>query len=183
MLEALLAALDIHLRAAVTATAASTDTEGHHPLMLSVLAVSGCLDALGVMVQQAVDGDDDDVRDRVRLTVLLRQQQQSSPTVDHVSLWLPEALRLAVVLLTGRPHRVQPQTVAWLHRYGLRWDLLVMRSRGDYLQVTEFKQAVVTDLRARGFDLRLAFEDDPSNHAMYVAAGIPCVSIHSGYYE
>ena len=101
MLEALLAALDIHLRAAVTATAASTDTEGHHPLMLSVLAVSGCLDALGVMVQQAVDGDDDDVRDRVRLTVLLRQQQQSSPTVDHVSLWLPEALRLAVVLLTG----------------------------------------------------------------------------------
>ena len=25
---------------------------------------------------------------------------------------------LAVVLLTGRPLRVQPQTVAWLHRYG-----------------------------------------------------------------
>ena len=23
--------------------------------------------------------------------------------------------------------RVQPQTLAWLHRYGLRWDLLVMR--------------------------------------------------------
>ena len=38
-------------------------------------------------------------------------------------------------------------------------------------------------LRARGFDLRLAFEDDPSNHAMYVAEGIPCVYIHSGYYE
>ena len=68
---------------------------------------------------------------------------------------------LAVVLLTGRPHRVQPQTLAWLQRYGLRWDLLVMRSRGDYAQVTEFKQAVVHDLRAHGFDLRLAFEDDP----------------------
>ena len=39
------------------------------------------------------------------------------------------------------------------------------------------------DLRAHGFDLRLAFEDDPSNHAMYVAAGVPCVYIHSGYYE
>jgi hypothetical protein len=26
-------------------------------------------------------------------------------------------------------------------------------------------------------------EDDPSNHAMYVAEGIPCVYIHSGYYE
>ena len=90
---------------------------------------------------------------------------------------------LAVILLTGRPHRVHPQTLAWLKRYGLRWDLLVMRSRGDYAQVTEFKQAVVEDLRAHGFDLRLAFEDDPSNHAMYVAAGVPCVYIHSGYYE
>jgi phosphoglycolate phosphatase-like HAD superfamily hydrolase len=90
---------------------------------------------------------------------------------------------LAVILLTGRPHRVQAQTLAWLQRYGLRWDLLVMRSRGDYAQVTEFKQAVVHDLREYGFDLRLAFEDDPSNHAMYVAAGVPCVYIHSGYYE
>jgi hypothetical protein len=90
---------------------------------------------------------------------------------------------LAVVLLTGRPHRVQPQTLAWLKRYGLRWDLLVMRSRGDYAQVTDFKEATVHDLRDHGFDLRLAFEDDPSNHAMYVAAGVPCVYIHSGYYE
>jgi phosphoglycolate phosphatase-like HAD superfamily hydrolase len=90
---------------------------------------------------------------------------------------------LAVVLLTGRPSRVQPQTVAWLGRYALRWDLLVMRQRGDGSQVTAFKQAAVEDLRQHGFDLRLAFEDDPSNHAMYVAAGIPCVYIHSGYYE
>jgi beta-phosphoglucomutase-like phosphatase (HAD superfamily) len=90
---------------------------------------------------------------------------------------------LAVILLTGRPYRVQAQTLAWLERYGLRWDLLVMRSRGDYAQVTEFKQSVVADLRGFGFDLRLAFEDDPSNHAMYVAAGVPCVYIHSGYYE
>jgi hypothetical protein len=90
---------------------------------------------------------------------------------------------LAVVLLTGRPQRVQPQTLAWLERYGLRWDLLVMRTRGDDTQVTDFKQSVVEDLRAYGFDLQLAFEDDPSNHAMYVAAGVPCVYIHSGYYQ
>jgi hypothetical protein len=90
---------------------------------------------------------------------------------------------LSVILLTGRPQRVQPQTLAWLRRYGLRWDLLVMRARGDYAQVTAFKGSVVVDLREFGFDLRLAFEDDPSNHAMYVAAGVPCVYIHSGYYE
>ncbi len=90
---------------------------------------------------------------------------------------------LTVVLLTGRPLRVRPQTLAWLDRYGLRWDLLVMRDRGDYSQVTTFKQGVVQDLRRHGLDLRLALEDDPSNHAMFVAEGIPCVYIHSGYYD
>ena len=90
---------------------------------------------------------------------------------------------LQIVLLTGRPMRVQPQTLAWLERYDLRWDLLVMRSRGDYSQVTWFKRDTVDELRHFGFDLRLAFEDDPNNFAMFHAMGIPCVYIHSGYYE
>ncbi|MEI8404285.1 MAG: HAD family acid phosphatase [Actinomycetes bacterium] len=90
---------------------------------------------------------------------------------------------LQIILLTGRPLRVQPQTVAWLQRYHLRWDLLIMRDWGDYSHVTSFKRAMVEDLRASGFDLRLALEDDPQNHAMYVDEGIPCVYIHSGYYE
>jgi hypothetical protein len=90
---------------------------------------------------------------------------------------------LHVVLLTGRPFGVRPQTLAWLERYGLRWDLLVMRDRGDYSQVTTFKQAVVGHLRAYGLDLRLALEDDPANHAMFEAEGVPCVYIHSGYYD
>ena len=90
---------------------------------------------------------------------------------------------LQIVLLTGRPMRVQPQTLAWLERYGLRWDLLVMRARGDYSQVTWYKRDTVDELRHFGFDLRLAFEDDPNNFAMFHAMGIPCVYIHSGYYE
>jgi hypothetical protein len=90
---------------------------------------------------------------------------------------------LSVLLLTGRPLRVQPQTLAWLDRYGLRWDLLVMRDRGDYAHVSTFKRSVVRDLRAHGLDLRLALEDDPLNHAMFVEEGVPCVYIHSGYYE
>jgi len=90
---------------------------------------------------------------------------------------------LQIVLLTGRPLRVRPQTLAWLERYGLRWDLLIMRDWGDYSFVTEFKNAVVHDLRTAGFEILLALEDDPQNHAMYVAEGIPCVYIHSGYYE
>jgi hypothetical protein len=35
--------------------------------------------------------------------------------------------QLAIILLTARPARVRPQTVEWLDRFRLRWDLLVMR--------------------------------------------------------
>ena len=90
---------------------------------------------------------------------------------------------LQIILLTGRPIRVQPQTVSWLHRYHLRWDLLVMRDFGDYAAAREFKRWSVADFRQYGFDLRLAFEDDPRNLQMFRAEGIPCVYIHSGYFD
>ena len=89
---------------------------------------------------------------------------------------------LAVVLLTGRPARVRPQTLAWLERYGVRWDMLIMRNAGDYAAAREFKRKTVGELRAFGFDIRLAFEDDRRNLEMFHEEGLPCVYIHSGYY-
>ena len=90
---------------------------------------------------------------------------------------------LQIILLTGRPLRVQPQTLAWLDRYKLRWDLLIMRDYGDYMAAREFKQWTVDDLRRYGFELALAFEDDRRNLEMFRAEGVPCVYIHSGYYD
>ena len=90
---------------------------------------------------------------------------------------------LPVVLLTGRPARVQPQTLAWLERYRLRWDLLIMRDFGDYEAARRFKRRSVDELRAFGLDPRLAFEDDRRNVEMFRQAGVPCVYIHSGYYD
>ncbi len=91
--------------------------------------------------------------------------------------------QLAVVLLTARPARVQPQTLAWLGRYKLRWDLLVMRDYGDYGAAREFKRRSVWELRRAGFALQLSFEDDRRNVAMFRDEDVPCVYIHSGYYD
>jgi phosphoglycolate phosphatase-like HAD superfamily hydrolase len=88
-----------------------------------------------------------------------------------------------IVLLTARPLRVRPQTLAWLERYELRWDLLIMRDWGDYDVSREFKRRAVADLRQFGLDLRLAFEDDRRNYLMFHQEGVPCVYIHSGYYD
>jgi phosphoglycolate phosphatase-like HAD superfamily hydrolase len=90
---------------------------------------------------------------------------------------------LKVLLLTARPQRVRNQTLAWLDRYGLRWDLLVMRDWDDLGSSRSYKQRVVGEFRDYGFELRLAFEDDRRNVDMFHAEGVPCVYIHSGYYD
>jgi phosphoglycolate phosphatase-like HAD superfamily hydrolase len=90
---------------------------------------------------------------------------------------------LVIVLLTARPAWVQTQTLAWLHRYRLRWDLLVMRDRGDYGAAREFKRRSVRELREAGYQLMLSFEDDRRNVAMFRDEGVPTLYIHSGYYD
>jgi hypothetical protein len=90
---------------------------------------------------------------------------------------------LRVILLTARPMSIQSHTLGWLEQHRVRWDLLVMREWGDYGASRVFKRDAVHDLRAYGFDLQLAFEDDRRNVDMFHQEGIPCVYIHSGYYE
>ena len=106
------------------------------------------------------------------------------PVIEEVKVLLDlldPALR--VVLLTARPQRVHQLTEAWLHRYKIRWDLLITRPWGDYDLSREFKQGTVWDLRRAGFELRLAFEDDRRNVEMFRGETIPCIYIHSGYYD
>ena len=88
-----------------------------------------------------------------------------------------------VVLLTARPARVAPQTLDWLERNGLRWDLLIMRDYGDYSMARDYKQWSVHELRGYGFELTLAVEDDRRNLAMFEREGIPSVYVHSGYFD
>jgi hypothetical protein len=89
---------------------------------------------------------------------------------------------LHILLVTGRPNRVQQKTATWLAENGIRWDVLVTREKGDYVGVDIFKRQTLHDFRTYGFDVKLAIEDDPKNHAMYIAEGVPCIYIHSGYY-
>ncbi|HEY4375874.1 MAG TPA: hypothetical protein VGM93_01905 [Acidimicrobiales bacterium] len=106
------------------------------------------------------------------------------PVIEEVGTLL-RALdpTLRIALLTARPLRVQPQTLGWLERNHLRWDVLIMRDHGDYDAAREFKQRTVSELRTAGMELCLAFEDDPRNVEMFRRSGVPCVYIHSGYYD
>lgn len=91
--------------------------------------------------------------------------------------------RLAVVLLTARPTTIQDLTLDWLAEADLRWDLLVMRPAGEYMPSPDAKRVAVGELRSAGFELLLAFDDDRRNVDMFHSEGIPCIYLHSGYYE
>lgn len=88
-----------------------------------------------------------------------------------------------LVLLTARPTTILDLTVGWLTEHGVRWDLLVMRPEADYRSSPDAKRMAVHELRAHGFDLLLAVDDDRRNVDMFHAEGIPCIYIHSGYYD
>jgi hypothetical protein len=90
---------------------------------------------------------------------------------------------LSIVLLTARPMRIRPLTEEWLGRHEVDWDLLVMRPDRDFGPSVEFKRRTTRDLLEVGFDLRLAFEDDRRNVDMFHEEGVPCVYLHSGYYD
>ena len=100
-------------------------------------------------------------------------------TLADVSARLLELLdpELVVVLLTARPTKTRKDTVQWLRRHGVRWDLLVMRAPRDFRPSPEAKLEAVRALRHVGFDLRLALDDDARNAAMFRSEGIPCVEL------
>ena len=90
---------------------------------------------------------------------------------------------LQVLLVTARPQRIRDLTLSWLDHHALRWDLLVMRPTREYSPAVGFKRDVVDELRDAGFVLELALEDDPRNREMYLDEGVPCLYVHSGYYD
>jgi hypothetical protein len=90
---------------------------------------------------------------------------------------------LQVVLLTARPVSIRAATIDWLGRHEIPYDLLVMRPDIDRRASAAYKKSTVHELDVFGFTPRISFEDDRRNVEMFRAQGVPCVYIHSGYYD
>lgn len=89
---------------------------------------------------------------------------------------------LIVVLLTSRPTWIQRETLRWLQVHDIRWDLLIMRPMGDFQPSPGFKQDETEDLQGRGFEPRLAIDDDMRNVRMYRRIDLPTLHLESGYH-
>lgn len=88
----------------------------------------------------------------------------------------------ALLFVTGRPESSRAETEAWLDRHGLRPDMLLMRADGDYRPDYEVKLDALREIRARGYDPRLAIEDRTQVVQMWRREGLICLQCAEGDY-
>jgi len=96
---------------------------------------------------------------------------------------LARAIALPNVMVSARPSYVHDDTVAWLERERVPFDLVITRPEGDGTSSSDFKAAELAALQEAGYEVMLAVDDDPENVAMYHDHGIEALYIHSGYYD
>jgi len=91
-----------------------------------------------------------------------------------------------VAILTARPHYMVDDTRAWLDAHDVRHDLLILRpehGRGSRGPSAEFKRNELSRLRAAGYTVTAAIDDDERIIEMYRSEGVFALYVHSGYYE
>ena len=105
------------------------------------------------------------------------------PITEGLGLATSLARDRVVALVTARPARLAPTTLAWLDRHEVQWDLIAMRTDDDHRTSSDTKRDLLVDLRVAGYQPVLALDDDVSNLAMYRSEGVATVYVHSGYYD
>ena len=91
-----------------------------------------------------------------------------------------------VAILTARPYYVVDMTRSWLAANEVRHDLLILRperGRGSRGPSADFKRHELNRLRAAGYVITAAIDDDERIIEMYRSEGVFALYVHSGYYE
>ena len=92
----------------------------------------------------------------------------------------------SVAILTARPNYMADDTRAWLAANEIRHDLLILRpkwGRGSRGASADFKRNELNRLRAVGYEVTAAIDDDERIIEMYRSEGVFALYTHSGYYE
>jgi hypothetical protein len=80
--------------------------------------------------------------------------------------------RYVVFILTARPDKFLGATLDWLHEKQVPFLQVMMRTEGDERDADEVKYEMIEEIRRRGFEPVMAFEDHPETVRMYRALGI-----------
>lgn len=93
------------------------------------------------------------------------------------------AEKYMVFIVSGRSDEVRGETMDWLgqHTDGLFVDDdVLMRKAGDHRPDTVLKLEMLEEIRRRGYEPLMVFDDRNSVVAMWRKAGIPCAHVAEG---
>ncbi|SER26378.1 HAD superfamily, subfamily IIIB (Acid phosphatase) [Faunimonas pinastri] len=87
-----------------------------------------------------------------------------------------------VFICTGRKDDQLEMTSAWLKKFGITYNFLLMRDRRDRRPDTEIKKEMLDQIRETGFEPLFAVEDRKSVTAMWRENGVRCLQVCEGDY-
>jgi uncharacterized HAD superfamily protein len=80
-----------------------------------------------------------------------------------------------IIITTGRPAQYFQHTIEWLNRKDINFHTIRMRSEWDYREDSIVKEEMLKELRAEGYDPKLALDDREPVVQMWRRNGIICL--------
>lgn len=87
---------------------------------------------------------------------------------------------IKINLCTGRDERCRVDTEKWLRDYEVKYDILYMRRHKDFRNDEIIKKEMLDDMRSRGYNPTMAFEDRDRVVKMWRENGIRCMQVAPG---
>ena len=87
---------------------------------------------------------------------------------------------VTIILCTGRDEEYKQDTKEWLFDHDIPYDLLYMRTKGDRRDDDVVKLEMLKDIKEKGFNPVLVFEDRDRVVKMWRNEGIRCYQVAPG---
>lgn len=88
-------------------------------------------------------------------------------------------MRHFIVLCSGRWDHALPETEDWCRRYGVEFDVILLRVQGDMTSNPIYKLDRVKEMEAQGYTFVLAIDDYHRAATALIEYGIPTVLVTS----
>lgn len=97
------------------------------------------------------------------------------PAIPSTVAWVREqhAAGMFVIVVTSRKQQYEYLTRRWLRKWEVPYDRLLLRANRDERRDDLVKADLLAQIRAEGFDVVAAIDDNPSIIALWESEGIP----------
>ncbi len=110
---------------------------------------------------------------------LYHKLAQDAPPVEPIVIAAVSmvALGLSPLIVTARKAKYMDDTVIFLRRNNIPFDMIFMRQDDDDRTDVDLKRDILKRIRSMDYDVKLAYDDNPEIIDLWVSEGIPAVFV------